>query len=111
MSIFVLHRSPEEDRDYSDVEDFPNTIYHTMNRPQSRRGSGDLSRNGPMVRRIGSRQMLVLGDDKSTHGNSYCSGLKKKYCTHLLIIIIFLTFNRSCFEDLVSRSHIFVSKS
>lgn len=59
-----------EERELSDGEEY-NSRYRAYGRPQSRRGSLDLSRNlqPPMVRRIGSRQMLVLGDEASIHGN------------------------------------------
>jgi len=83
--VFPSHRSGsirsgsrslgEGDRELSDGEDFVNnTRYRSYSRPQSRRGSLDLSRGvqpmPPMVRRIGSRQMLVLGDEASIHGTS-----------------------------------------
>ena len=71
---FILSNSStlveETGREYSDPEEVP-VRYRSNSLPQSRRGSSDLSdeTHQPIVRRVGSRQMLVLGDDiSSIHG-------------------------------------------
>ena len=70
-----LDRSVDGDRDLSDSEESPPSRYRSYSQPPSRRGSIDYSnQSGPnqrpalMVRRVGSRQMLVLGDEASIHG-------------------------------------------
>ena len=64
-------RSVDGDRDLSDSDESPPTRYRSYSQPPSRRGSMDLTgqqRPALMVRRVGSRQMLVLGDEASIHG-------------------------------------------
>lgn len=64
------------DRELSDSDEAPPSRYKSYSQPPSRRGSIDLSnpsgsqRPALMVRRVGSRQMLVLGDEASIHGRS-----------------------------------------
>ena len=77
----------EGDRDMSDSDDIQNSRYRSYSsHPTSRRSSVDLSPDGTasaaaatgdqqqrpalMVRRVGSRQMLVLGDEASIHGKT-----------------------------------------
>lgn len=67
----VFCRSVDGDRDLSDSDESPPTRYRSYSQPPSRRGSMDLTgqqRPALMVRRVGSRQMLVLGDEASIHG-------------------------------------------
>ena len=101
-----LDRSVDGDRDLSDSEESPPSRYRSYSQPPSRRGSIDYSnQSGPnqrpalMVRRVGSRQMLVLGDEASIHG---------KKITRPVINVISLAhlvtnttiFNRSSVQDL-----------
>ena len=61
----------ETNKEYSDPEEVP-IRYRSNSLPQSRRGSFDMPEvtHQPIVRRVGSRQMLVLGDEhfSSIHG-------------------------------------------
>lgn len=73
--FFFRNRSVDGDHDLSDCEGSPPSRYRSCSQPPSRRGSIDYSnqsgqnqRPALMVRRVGSRQMLVLGDEASIHG-------------------------------------------
>ena len=71
LTFSKFSRSVDGDRDLSDSDESPPTRYRSYSQPPSRRGSMDLTgqqRPALMVRRVGSRQMLVLGDEASIHG-------------------------------------------
>ena len=69
----------------SDSDEFPNSRYRTYSSQSQGRNNGPVpggnttashqhndgqqQRPGVTVRRVGSRQMLVLGDEASIHGN------------------------------------------
>ncbi len=85
----MVIRSVEGDRDLSDSDEFANARYRMYSQPTSRTGSVRIPSDGQqqqkqhqpppppgptvMVRRVGSRQMLVLGDEASIHGQSFNS--------------------------------------
>ncbi len=106
-----MNRSEDGDRDLSDSEESPPTRYRSCSQPPSRRESIDYSnQSGPnqrpalMVRRVGSRQMLVLGDEASIHGKMIPLLSIGRYNSPLLVHLLnepdFLHLNRSSVQDL-----------
>jgi hypothetical protein len=113
-----LDRSEDGDRDLSDSEESPPTRYRSCSQPPSRRESIDYSnQSGPnqrpalMVRRVGSRQMLVLGDEASIHGKMIPLLSIGRYSSPLLVHFVnepdFLHLNRSSVQDLGQTNNIF----
>ena len=112
INFHRFFRSVDGDRDLSDSEESPPSRYRSYSQPPSRRGSVDYSnQSGPnqrpalMVRRVGSRQMLVLGDEASIHGKKITCSVISCHCPVHLLTKTIPHVNRSSVQDLRQISY------